>query len=406
MELLSPAGNFEQLQFSITYGADAVYLAGNKFGMRATAGNFSEDGLRDAVRYAHAHNVLVYLTCNIIPRDEDIALLPDFLSFAQELGVNALIIGDLGIFRLAERVVPNIPRHVSTQAGVLNTETAKAWEDLGASRVILARELSLDAISKIKANLPHLELEAFVHGAMCVSFSGRCLLSQYLSAGKRDKKNNRDANQGNCAQPCRWKYHLVEETRPGEYMPIIEDGGVHILNARDLCMIENVPALQTAGLSSLKIEGRAKSFYYAASITRAYREAIDSAKNKKDLSSIWLEEVRKVSHRHYSSGFYYHKDGGGEYLPDAHYIRDWDVIAVVESCDETGNATISGRNRFFVGDTLEVLMPSGDPFSFLVEKIVDAKGISISVAPHPMAILTLTLPCAVPPLSILRRKNP
>lgn len=395
MELLAPAGDLERLQFALRYGADAVYLAGRQFGMRAASPNFDEEGLREAVALAHRQGVKVYLTVNAIPRDSDLIALPEFLALAQDAGVDALITADLGVFTLAGRYAPKTDRHISTQAGILNTESAAAWHDLGASRVILAREMSLAEIEHLCAKRPRgLEVEVFVHGAMCVSFSGRCLLSQYMIG--------RDANQGNCAQPCRWKYHLVEATRPGEYMEITQDGGTHIMNARDLNMIAHLPELLDVGVDSLKIEGRAKSFYYAAVITNAYRKAIDAYRAGVPLDPVWVNEVERVSHRSYSTGFFHNPEGGGQYTDDAMYIRGAQVLAVVEDCDDTGMATLTQRNRFSVGDTLELLTPEDTPERFVLTALWDEKGSPIEVAPHPMMGLRLQLPRSVPRYSILR----
>ncbi|MCL2588462.1 MAG: U32 family peptidase [Oscillospiraceae bacterium] len=397
-ELLAPAGDVERLRFALQYGADAVYLAGQKFGMRATVENFDEAGLREAVRMAHAVGVRAFLTCNAIPRNADLTGLPDFLAFAQEIGVDALIIGDIGVFAMAGRYAPQIERHISTQAGIINVESARAWHDMGASRVILAREMSLDEIAELKAKSPDgLEVEVFIHGAMCVSFSGRCLLSQYMIG--------RDANQGNCAQPCRWKYHLVEESRPGEYMEITENGGTHIMNARDLNMIAHLPDLIATGVDSLKIEGRAKSFYYAAVVTNAYRKALDAAKAGQTVDPVWIKEVEKVSHRAYSTGFFYDSEGGGQYTDDGMYIRGSQVIAVVEDCDPDGMATVSQRNRFALGDTLELLTPTDKPQSFICEAMWNEAGAAIEIAPHPMMKVRVKLPKQVVAGSILRRNE-
>ena len=394
-ELLAPAGDFERLRFAVGYGADAVYLAGRQFGMRASADNFDEAELREAVAFAHAAGVRVFLTCNTIPRDADLAQLPAWLELAADVGVDALIIADIGVFTMAGRYAPNVPRHISTQAGILNTESARAWHDLGAARVILAREMALDEIANLKAKAPRgLEVEVFVHGAMCVSFSGRCLLSQYMAG--------RDANQGNCAQPCRWKYHLVEETRPGQYMQITEDGGTHILNARDLNMIAHLPALLAAGVDSLKIEGRAKSFYYAAVITNAYRKALNALAVGEPVDPVWIKEVEYVSHRAYATGFFFDESGGGQYTDDALYIRGSTVVAVVEDCDKTGAALLTQRNRFRVGDTLELLTPEDKPLTFTLAEMWGEDGTPIDVAPHPMMSIRVRLPRAAPTNSILR----
>ena len=301
-EILSPAGDLERLRMALHFGADAVYLAGREFGMRSTAVSFDDEALRLAVRLTHETGAKLYVTCNTLPREDELLRLPDYLSFLQEIGVDALIIADLGVMRLAERYAPGVARHVSTQFGVINSATANALFDLGADTVVLARETPLEEIRRIRAATPkELRLEAFVHGAMCVSFSGRCLLSNYMTG--------RDANRGQCAQPCRWKYHLVEETRPGEYFEISEDGGTYIMNSRDMRMIEHLPELIEAGVDSLKIEGRMKSAYYTAVVTNAYRHALDAALRGEKLDPVWVEETEKFSHRPYSTGFYFGDPG-------------------------------------------------------------------------------------------------
>ena len=292
-ELLAPAGDMERLTMALHYGADAVYLAGTQFGMRASAGNFNEEQLREAVRLAHSMGRRVYVTCNTLPREDELASLPGYLEFLQDAEADALIIADIGVLELAKKYAPKVAKHISTQFGVINSAAANALYALGADTVVLARETPLEDIKKIRLNTPpELRLEVFVHGAMCVSFSGRCLLSNYLTG--------RDANRGQCAQPCRWKYHLVEEKRPGEYFEISEDGGTHIMNSRDMCMIEHIPELIDAGIDSFKIEGRMKSSYYAAVVTNAYRHAIDAAVTGAPLDPLWVEEVNKVSHRPYT----------------------------------------------------------------------------------------------------------
>ena len=394
-ELLAPAGDMERLLFALHYGADAVYLGGRQFGMRAAVENFDDGELREAVRLAHEKGVKVYLTCNAIPRDSDLLTLPDFLMFARDIGIDALITADLGVFSMAGRYAPQLDRHISTQAGILNTESAKAWHDLGASRVILAREMRLSEIAELCGKKPAgLEVEVFVHGAMCVSFSGRCLISQYLT--------DRDANQGNCAQPCRWKYHLVEESRPGAYMEISEAGGTHIMNARDLNMIEHLDALASVGVDSLKIEGRAKSFYYAAVVTNAYRKALDCVRAGRPVDPVWISEVEKVSHRHYSTGFYFDPGGGGQHTGDSSYIRGSTVVGVVEACDEGGMAIVSQRNRFSVGDSLELLTAEGKPTEFVLAEMRSEAGEAIEVAPHPMMRVQVRLPHRAERFSVLR----
>ena len=395
-ELLAPAGDMERLKMAVLYGADAVYLAGTSFGMRAFAGNFSDEELPQAVAFAHSHGVRVHCTINTMPRNDEAARLPEHLERLADAGVDALIVADLGAFTMAGKYAPRCERHISTQASVVNYQSARAWHQLGAKRVILARELSLDEIREIRAKAPPaLELEAFVHGAMCVSYSGRCLLSNYMTG--------RDANRGACAQPCRYQYALVEEKRPGEYFPIGEDaGGAFILNSRDMCMIDHVPELMDAGLDSLKIEGRAKSAYYAAIVTAAYRHAIDAARAGEPLDPVWRAEVDKVSHRPYSTGFYYGEPG--QHTAHARYLRDWQVVGVVTSCAPDGAALCELRNKFAEGDELELVGPGVRPVSFRVEGLADGDGLPIPEARKPQMPFRLSLPVQAPPLSLLRRK--
>lgn len=395
-ELLSPAGDPERLQMAVRFGADAVYLAGKAFGMRAKCGNFSDTELAEAVRFCHANGVKVNVTANILARTGEIRQMIPFLEFCQDVGVDAFILGDLGVFQTAARYAPQVERHISTQMGVVSADTAKAWYDLGAKRVVLARELRLSEIREIRDNIPEdLELEAFVHGAMCVSFSGRCLLSNYLAG--------RDANHGACAQPCRWKYALMEEKRPGEYFPIEEDdGGTYIMNAKDMCMIDHIPELIEAGINSFKIEGRAKSAYYAACVTNAYRHGIDAAAAGVPLEAVWRDEVDKISHRHYCTGFYFGQPE--QFYDDARYIRDWDVVAYVVSCDQEGNAVLTQRGRFWKGDTLELLIPGQKPLSFTVGDMTNGEGETIEYCPHPEMEIRMRLPVAAPEYAILRRQ--
>ena len=394
-ELLAPAGDMERLKMAVLYGADAVYLAGTDFGMRAFAGNFTPEELPQAVAYAHEHGVRVHCTVNTMPRNEEIARLPEHLERLNDAGVDALIAADLGTFTLAGRYAPRCQRHVSTQASVCNYETARAWYDLGASRVILARELSLEEIRTIRDKTPQpLELEAFVHGAMCVSYSGRCLLSNYMTG--------RDSSRGACAQPCRYHYALMEEKRPGEYFPVEEDGqGAYILNSRDMCMIDHLEDLCQAGLSSLKIEGRAKSAYYAAIVTGAYRHCLDAAAAGKALDPVWRDEVEHVSHRPYSTGFYYGPPG--QYYENSRYIREWQVIAVVAECDGEGNAVLSLRNKFRTGDMVELVGPDLRPFSMTVPEIRDGAGEILDEPRTPRMVFRMKLPRPVPPMTLVRR---
>ena len=396
IELLAPAGDMERLRMSLAYGADAVYLAGTDFGMRSFAGNFTPEELKQAVALCHSRGVAVHVTCNTMPRNGEIARMPEWLSYLQEVGVDAAILADVGVLSLLKKHAPKLKAHISTQASVSNYQAAAAWHELGASRVILARELSLDEIREIRAKAPReLELEAFVHGAMCVSYSGRCLLSNYMTG--------RDANRGACAQPCRYQYALVEEKRPGEYFPIGEDaGGAYILNSRDMCMIDHIPELIDAGLDSLKIEGRAKSAYYAAVVTGAYRHAIDAALEGQPLDPVWRDEVEKVSHRPYSTGFYFGEPG--QHTSHSRYVRDWQIMAVVTSCAPDGTALCELRNKLSAGDELELAGPGLKPVPVTVEGLTDGDGLPIPEARKPQMPFYLKLPVQAPPLSLLRRK--
>ncbi len=379
---------------AVEYGADAVYLAGTDFGMRAFAGNFAPDELRQAVEFAHGRGVRVHCTINTMPRNDEIVRLPQHLEVLNDAGVDAVIVADMGAFRLAWKYAPNCQRHISTHASISNYETACAWHDLGAQRVILARELSLEEIRTIRQNTPaELEIEAFVHGAMCVSYSGRCLLSNYMTG--------RDSNRGACAQPCRYHYALMEEKRPGEYFPIEEDDkGTYILNSRDMCMIDHLEDLCEVGLDSLKIEGRAKSAYYAAIVTGAYRHCLDDAFAGRAADPVWRDEVDHVSHRPYSTGFYYGHPG--QYYENSRYIREWQVVALVTECDENGNATLSLRNKFRTGDTVELVGPDLRPFSMEVPEMADAEGNVITEPRNPQMTFRMKLPKAVPPLTVVR----
>ena len=394
IELLSPAGDMERLRMAVLYGADSVYLAGTAFGMRAFAGNFSPEELPEAVKFAHSHGVKVHVTVNTMPRNEEVAALPAYLEQLQDAGVDALILADLGAFTLAGKYAPKCARHISTQQSIANYECAAAWHDLGAQRVVLARELSLEEIATIRAKTPKtLEIETFGHGAMCVSYSGRCLLSNYMTG--------RDSNRGACAQPCRYQYALMEEKRPGEYFPVFEDEkGTYILNSRDMCMIDHLPALQEAGVDCIKIEGRAKSAYYAAIVTGAYRHCIDDAAAGRPADPVWRDEVEHVSHRIYSTGFYFGQPG--QYTQNSRYIRTWQVTAIVESCDDQGLAKCSLRNKFRQGDTLEAVGPDLRPFPFTVQTMTDAEGTPLEEPRTPQMEFYLQLPKKVPPYTILR----
>jgi len=394
IELLSPAGDMERLKMAVAYGADAVYLAGTAFGMRAFAGNFSPEELPRAVEFAHSRGIQVHVTVNTMPRNEEAAALPAYLEQLQDAGVDALILADLGAFTLAGKYAPKCARHISTQQSVANYECAQAWYDLGAKRVVLARELSLDEVRTIREKTSkELEIETFGHGAMCVSYSGRCLLSNYMTG--------RDSNRGACAQPCRYQYALMEEKRPGEYFPVFEDEkGTYIMNSRDMCMIDHLKDLQDAGVDCIKIEGRAKSAYYAAIVTGAYRHCIDDVAAGRPINPVWRDEVEHVSHRIYSTGFYYGQPG--QYTEHSRYIRDWQICAIVESCDENGIALCSLRNKFAEGDTLELVGPDLRPFAFTPVGMIDLEGQPLSELRTPQTKFYLPLGRQVPPLSILR----
>ena len=396
IELLSPAGDMERLKMAVLYGADAVYLAGTDFGMRSFAGNFSPEELPKAVDFAHSHGVKVHVTVNTMPRNDEICRLPAHLEMLQSAGVDALIVADMGAFSLAGKYAPKCDRHISTQQSIANYECATAWYDLGATRVVLARELCLDEIAEIRAKTPkELEIETFGHGAMCVSYSGRCLLSNYMTG--------RDSNRGACAQPCRYQYALMEEKRPGEYFPVFEDDkGTYILNSRDMCTIDHIGALTDAGIDCIKIEGRAKSAYYAAIVTGAYRHVIDDLAQGQPVDPVWRDEVEKISHRVYSTGFYFGHPG--QYTEHSRYIREYQVAAIVQSCDENGLALCSLRNKFMTGEELEIVGPDLRPFPVTVPQMQDLDGQALTEPRKPEMLFYMQLPCPVPPYSILRKK--
>ena len=395
LELLSPAGDMEKLKMAVLYGADAVYLAGTDFGMRAFAGNFTPEELPQAVKFAHDHGVKAHVTVNIMPRNDEVKNLPAYLERLDDAGVDALILADLGAFTLAGKYAPRCERHISTQQSIANYECANAWYDLGAKRVVLARELSLNEIIGIRQNTPKdLEIETFGHGAMCVSYSGRCLLSNYMTG--------RDSNRGECAQPCRYQYALMEEKRPGEYFPVFEDEkGTYILNSRDMCTIDHLKDLIDAGIDCIKIEGRAKSAYYAAIVTGAYRHAIDDVYAGRPIDPVWRDEVDHISHRVYSTGFYYGQPG--QYVENSRYIRQWQIVAKVESCDENGRALCSLNHKFQLGDALEVVGPDTRPFSVTAMGMTDLDGNPIDEARTPQMSFYLQLPQQVPAHSMIRR---
>lgn len=399
-EVLSPAGDLECLISAVNFGADAVYLAGEQFGMRTASKNFNEEALAKGIEYAHSHGVKVYITCNILPKSSEMDELPNFMATAQALGADAFIIADLGVMEFAKKYAPKVDIHISTQAGIVNYAAANAFYNMGASRVVLARELSIDEIAEIRAKIPkELEIEVFVHGAMCVSFSGRCLISSYMTG--------RDANHGDCAQPCRWKYHLYEENREGQYFPVEEnDKGTFLYNSRDLCMIEHIPELLKAGVTSLKIEGRAKSAYYTSVITNAYSNALKDYIKMGDGYTLapWIRsEVDKVSHREYNTGFFFGREPG-QVTGNGGYIREYDVVAVCEG-EENGQTIITQRNKFFVGDTLDILPPGGMSFEVIAQEIKNAYGDVVDSTPHAMEKLFLKTDKPIPAGSYLRKKR-
>ncbi len=392
-ELLAPGGSLEKLKTAIDYGADAVYIGGEAFSLRAAAENFSAEDMKEGVRYAHERGKKVYLTANILPHNADI---PEFESFVKEIrpmGFDAVLIADLGLFDMMRELAPEIPVHVSTQANNVNYRSANMWYKLGAKRVVVARELSLDEIAEIRRNIPDdMEIEAFVHGAMCISYSGRCLLSNYMTS--------RDANQGACSHPCRWKYALVEEKRPGQYMDVYEnDRGSFIFNSKDLCMIDHIPELVKCGVTSLKIEGRVKTPYYVATVVGAYRREIDryfADPANYSFNAAEYEELCKVSHRPYTTGFYFGKpDSDTQVYTSSSYIRDYDLVAIVEDYDKnTGIATLAQRNRFFKGETVEIIRPGRQFFKQTIDYMKNGDDEDIDVAPH--AEMTVKIKTAEP----------
>ena len=410
IELLAPAGDEECLRSALDYGCDAVYLAGKSFGMRAGAKNFDMDGLDRAVRLAHERGVKVHLTCNTIPLNSEIEQFPKYIAAAQECGVDAAIACDLGVISMIKEYAPKMELHISTQTGVVNYQTAIELYKMGAKRVVLAREVGLEDIREIRRRIPaDMEIETFVHGAMCVSFSGRCLISEYLTG--------RGANRGECAQPCRWSYYLMEEMRPNQFFKVFEDErGSYILNSRDMCMIDHLDDLIDAGVTSFKIEGRAKSAYYVALTVNAYRAALDSCLKGEKPPKWVLDEVNKISHRPYSTGFFYGKptDGsgtqdpnivtnGGQYFADSGYMRDYDFVGVVDYCED-GVMHLTQRNYFTLSDELELLPPHAEPIIFKPESMFGADGTQIDIARRATEKLSIPTAIVVPPHTILRKK--
>lgn len=399
-ELLAPAGNMEKLKMALIYGADAVYLGGKAFGLRAFGGNFDYDELKEAVEFAHKLGRKVYVTVNIFPHNSDMEKLPEYLAYLNEIRVDAMLIADLGIFTLAKKYAPDTDIHISTQANNTNWVTVKTWADMGASRVVLAREMSLGEIRTIREKCP-VELEMFVHGAMCISYSGRCLMSNYMTG--------RDANRGSCAQACRWKYALVEEKRPGQYFPIEEDDrGTYFFNSKDMCLLPHIGDVIDSGVDSLKIEGRMKSVHYAASIVKAYRAAIDSYCEDPEhfeLKQEWLDELGKVSHRQYTTGFYYNKPTEDDQIyGTTSYEQTSDFVGLVLSYDETtGYAMVEQRNNMKKGQEIEVFQPNLPGYRMILDEMYNDEGELIDVAPHPQQLVKMKMAQPVEPYTILRR---
>jgi putative protease len=400
-ELLAPAGNFEKMEMAFRYGADAVYMGGKNFGLRAYSDNFEMGEMRKAIEFAHSLHKKVHVTVNIFPHNEDLALLPDYLRFLADANADAILVSDLGVFRIARQIVPELPLHISTQASNTNWSSVLAWEEMGASRVVLARELSLAEITEIRQKVK-VELEAFVHGAMCISYSGRCLMSNYLTG--------RDSNRGQCAQPCRWKYHVTEEKRPNQYFPVEEDErGTYIFNSKDLCLLRHIPSLVEAGLDSFKIEGRMKSVHYVATVVKVYREAIDSfmaAPQHFKVRPEWAEELEKVSHREYTTGFYLHKTTADDQIyGSSSYMQTHDFVGLVRSFDEaTGIAVVEQRNNMKVGQEIEIAQPGEKNFGQRITAMWDEGGQEIDTAPHPQQLVTMPMAKPVRPFAMLRRK--
>lgn len=383
VELLAPAGNLEKLKVAIIYGADAVYIGGEVFSLRAKADNFDKEKMIEGLKFAHDRGKKVYVTVNIFAHNSDLAGMPEYIKQLYEIGVDAVIVSDLGVFSIVRETAPNLEVNISTQSNNTNYKTCEFYHKMGAKRIVLARELSIKEIKEIREKIPaDLELEAFVHGAMCMAYSGRCLLSNYMTG--------RDANRGACAHPCRYKYHLVEEKRPGEYFEIDEDErGTYIMNSQDLCMIEHIPDIVDSGITSFKIEGRMKSSYYVASVIKAYREAIDSYlrdKENYEFNPKWIEELSKASHRDFSTGFYYGKPKTQIY-GNSSYIRSHDIVGLVVDYDDNQKvATIEQRNRVFKGEEVEILTPVGENYRIVLDQMWNEEGEVIEVAPHPQMI--------------------
>lgn len=399
-ELLAPAGNLEKMKMALLYGADAVYLGGKAFGLRAFGGNFSREELQEGIAFAHGLGKKVYVTVNIFPHNEDLKPLPEYLEFLVRAGADAILVADIGVFMIAKKVVPELEIHISTQANNTNWAAVNAWAELGAGRVVLAREMSLAEIREIREKCS-VELEMFVHGAMCISYSGRCLMSNYLTG--------RDANRGGCAQPCRWKYSLMEENRPGQYFPVEEDDrGTYIFNSKDMCLLPYLADVIESGVDSLKIEGRMKSVHYAASVVKAYRLAIDSYFADREHFTIapeWLAELEKVSHRDYTTGFYFGRPTEKDQIyGSSSYTQTSDFVGLVLDYDgATGWAVVEQRNNMKLGQEIEVFQPRGRMFRQILAEMVDEEGTPIEAAPHPQQIIRIHMKEPVEKWSILRR---
>ena len=402
-ELLIPASSLEVLKVAVIFGADAVYIGGEAFGLRAKAKNFSMDEMREGIVFAHEHDVKVYVTANILAHNNDLAGVRTYFEELKEIKPDGLIIADPAIFEIAGEVCPEIERHISTQANNTNYGTYNFWHKLGATRVVTARELSLEEIKEIRANIPEgLEIETFVHGAMCISYSGRCLLSNYLVG--------RDANQGACTHPCRWKYSIVEETRPGEYMPVFEnERGTYIFNSKDLCMIEHIPEILEAGIDSLKIEGRMKTALYVATVARTYRKAIDDYQKDPELykkNMPWyLEQISNCTYRQFTTGFFFGKPDESSQIYDSNtYVKEYTYLGIIGE-EKDGMYRIEQRNKFSVGETIEVMKPNGDNIEVTVKRILTEDGVEQESAPHPKQVLYVDLGIKVDEYDILRRQE-
>lgn len=403
-ELLVPASSLEVLQVAVIFGADAVYIGGEAFGLRAKAKNFSMEEMREGIAFAHAHGVKVYVTANILAHNQDLAGVRAYFEELREMKPDALIISDPGIFMIAKEVCPEIERHISTQANNTNYQTYRFWHQLGAARVVSARELSLEELKEIRAHIPEeLEIETFIHGAMCISYSGRCLLSNFFTG--------RDSNQGACTHPCRWKYAVMEESRPGEYFPVYEnERGTYIFNSKDLCMIEHIPDLMESGIDSFKIEGRMKTALYVATVARTYRKAIDDYLQSPALyeqNLPWYrEQISNCTYRQFTTGFFYGKPTEDAQIYDSNtYIKEYTYLGIVGDCDEKGHYQISQRNKFSVGETIEVMKPGGDNIEVSVLGIWDEEGNPMESAPHPKQTLFIDLGMEPERFDILRRKE-